>query len=86
MGLWTKLDRSAGLAGGMAERLGVDLAGEMLSDPESAAGQYRALVLRCATCRCQDECTGLQASHETLDAAPDYCVNKTELERRAAAS
>jgi hypothetical protein len=83
MGLWAKLDRSAGLAGRMAETLGVDMAAAITAAPETEAGQYRAMVMRCATCRCQDDCDALLSAQDHLDAAPDYCMNKPELDRRA---
>lgn len=65
----TRLDRSAELVQGMAERTGTNLA-----TPTNAV-QFRSLVMRCSACGKQDACTNLQADSTSLDQAPDYCRN-----------
>ncbi len=65
----TRLDRSADLVHGMAERTDTDLG------TVSNAMQFRSLVMRCSTCGQQDACTKLQAETTSLDAAPSYCRN-----------
>ncbi len=75
MGLFSKLNKSAALMNGMAQRVGVDLSAGMLTSTHQAAPAYRNLVLRCAGCSEQAACEVLQADHDHLDAAPGYCRN-----------
>ena len=84
MGIFSKLSDSANLVHGMADRLGADLSGPVLRNPDRAAIEYRAMVLRCATCSDQPGCTVLQASCTHLDHAPDYCLNRHILDPEAA--
>ena len=85
MGWISKIARSADLASGMMERLGSSFADDILKAPETATHRYAGVVFRCAGCRCQDDCERLQAEHDHLDHAPDYCRNKVLLERTARA-
>ncbi|MBF9044267.1 adenylosuccinate lyase [Rhodobacterales bacterium HKCCE4037] len=64
-----KLDRSADLVKGMADRTGTDL-----SNPQTAQ-QFKRMVLACTGCVGHDACAHLQAENDTLDAAPVYCRN-----------
>lgn len=73
MGLFTKLDNHMDLMGGMADRVGVDLAESMVSEPVAVG--YRAAVMRCATCREAGACAQWQAAHEHADHTPGYCRN-----------
>ncbi|ROU02564.1 DUF6455 family protein [Histidinibacterium lentulum] len=82
MGFLSRLSHSGVLLDGMAGRLGVDLNAGMERAPDAAAARYRAMVLACAGCAGHRACAGLQAAHETLDAAPDYCRNKERLAAR----
>lgn len=76
MGLFSKLGNSTDLVGGLSKRLGTDLRGPMMRNPEQAAREYRSMVLRCANCTDQVDCAERQAKSDHLDAAPDYCLNK----------
>lgn len=80
MGLFDKLAKSADLMNGMADRLGADLAAAVMRDPEIEAVRYRTMVRRCAGCDNQDGCAELQADHDRLGTAPNYCRNKSVLE------
>ncbi|MDK3074149.1 DUF6455 family protein [Sedimentitalea sp. JM2-8] len=80
MGLLSKLSRSTDLVNGMAGRLGADLGDLIASNPDLQGPKYRGMVLRCSSCSDQDACTELQAGCDTLQHAPDYCVNKDVLE------
>lgn len=84
MGIFSKLARSADLASGMMERLGSRLPDEILAHPDTGARTYAGVVMRCAGCAEQDHCAALQAGCDHLDAAPDYCRNKTLLDRSRA--
>ena len=64
-----KLNRSADLVKGMADRTGHDL-----TDPTEAS-HFKQMVMACTACSDQDACTRLQAETKTLDAAPAYCRN-----------
>ena len=79
MGLLDKLSRSSALVAGMADRLGVDLAGDTPLQAEQAARDIREMVMRCSTCTGQDDCQALQAQTTHLDAPPRYCVNADRL-------
>lgn len=79
MGLFRKMSLSTGLVNGMSDRLDVGLIDAVIRNPEEMAQEYRAMVLRCSTCTQQDACTKLQATHDHLDHAPEYCLNKAEL-------
>lgn len=70
-----KFDESCSLTAGMAERLGVDIPGAMVHDPEMQAQAFRSAVLKCMTCKEQGACQALQDENAHLDAAPSYCRN-----------
>ena len=76
MGYFHKLSESAGLVGGMAERLGIKLSDRIAAAPELETAAFAQLVRRCASCDSHAECTRLQDDNLMLDAAPDYCLNK----------
>ena len=69
MVFFSKLDRSAELVKGMADRLGHDL-----EDPAHIVG-FKQMVLAWAGCTNPGACAQLQAENETLSQAPDYCRN-----------
>jgi hypothetical protein len=75
MGLFSKLGQSADLVNGMADRLGVDMSGPIIHDPEMEAQKFRRAVLRCSQCSNQNGCVELQGCTSTLDKTPDYCMN-----------
>lgn len=75
MGFLRKLDRSAELVSGMADRLGIDMTEALLADADRAGPQLRTMVMTCTGCREQGACTRLQAEHDHLDAPPSYCLN-----------
>ncbi len=79
MGIIAELDRAEDRVHGMAVRLGADLTTEFAVRPGTAAEHYRALLVRCAGCSRKASCEQLQAAHDTLDAAPDYCRNADTL-------
>lgn len=83
MGLFSRIARSTELASGMAQRVGADFGAAILASPEVEAQKYRSIVMRCSGCRQQGACTALQAANDHLDCAPDYCLNKPELDARA---
>lgn len=75
--------RHAGLVDQMAGHLGVDLEEQVFRgavDPELIPD----LVLRCTKCTNPEGCERLLAATETLDDAPDYCVNRLTLAQMAA--
>ncbi len=76
MGFFSKLGNSADLVTGLSERLGIDLRGPMLRNPDQAASDYRSMVLRCSACTDQVDCAERQAKSDHFDAAPEYCMNK----------
>ncbi len=77
MGFLKKMARSADLANGMADRRDLDLAERILRNPDTAGVELSRMIMRCAGCSDQDGCEKLQACSSHLDAAPDYCRNKT---------
>lgn len=77
MGLFSKLNRSGDLASGMAERRGVDLSDRILQNPDAGGQEFRRILMRCAHCSDQEGCAALQAGNDHLDAAPNYCMNKS---------
>lgn len=82
MGYLEKLDRSARLAQGMAERVGADLTEHLDLEADTAAYELRRIVLRCASCSDQDGCAKLQSETDTLAEAPGYCMNRDLMRRR----
>lgn len=76
MGFFSKLGTSTDLVSGMSERLGVDLRGPMMRNPEQAANEYRSMVLRCSSCTDQADCADRQAKSVRFEEAPEYCMNK----------
>ena len=85
MGIISRIFGSADLVSGMARRLGADLGGALGESPDITALRLRSMVIRCAACRDQPGCEALQRAHDRLDRAPDYCMNRTILERHARA-
>lgn len=81
MGLFSKIDTSAGLVHDMADRLDVDLTHISGLDAETSAYQYRSVVLSCSACTHQGDCRSLLDSHAKLDDAPDYCRNRHVMTR-----
>ena len=75
MGYFHKLSESAGLVGGMAERLGVDLSERLAAAPDAETAAYAAMVRRCARCGEHAACHRLQDENPMLDAPPSYCRN-----------
>lgn len=74
MSFFNKLDKHAGLVSGMSDRVGVDWPQAIEKSPE-AAMEYRNAVLKCAGCNDVAACQGWQASHETAENPPEYCLN-----------
>jgi hypothetical protein len=79
VGLVSKINKSAELMSGLAQRMDVDLSESILANPETAAREYRSMVLRCTGCTDQDACAHLQDEQAHIDAAPDYCRNRDTL-------
>lgn len=79
MNFLRKYARSADLATGMAQRLGVDLDASLSANPVLDAGGLNAIVMRCSGCSDQDGCTALQAGNPTLHEPPHYCRNQDRL-------
>ena len=74
--MFPKLDAHAEQSAAMAARAGCDLE-EAISAADLSAADYRALVLRCCTCRQADECRShLAHAVAARGAVPDYCLNK----------
>ncbi len=81
MEYFRKISKGAQLVSGMAERLDVSVADCAGSAPELQSRNFASMVMRCAGCSQQDQCTRLQAANETLAEAPDYCRNKDLFDR-----
>lgn len=81
MGLIKKLETSSDLVNGMADRLGIDMGEIIARDPEQEGPKLMRAIMRCSHCEDQGGCTRLQAEHDHLDAAPDYCQNKEDFDR-----
>ncbi|MEP2718205.1 DUF6455 family protein [Pseudophaeobacter sp.] len=79
MGLFSKLGQSTDLVEGMADRLGVDFADDIVRDPETGGRKFRRAVLNCSHCSNQAGCADLQAETDHLAEAPDYCRNRDML-------
>lgn len=77
MGFFRKLGDSAELAGGMADRLGIDMPARILADPDHEAARYRTMVLRCSGCEGQASCRLTQSSGAAMTSPPGYCRNRT---------
>lgn len=77
MGFFRKLGDSAELAGGMAERMGIDLPARILADPDHEAARYRTMVLRCSGCEGQASCRLVQRACVDVPSPPGYCRNRT---------
>lgn len=73
--LFGKIDESCTLTKGMATRLGLNIGEAVQSDPEFDALAFRSAVLKCMGCKEHDACKTLQATHDSLETAPDYCRN-----------
>ncbi len=71
-----KIERSCALTHAMADRLGCNIPGAVVSDPLSQTRAYRSAVLRCNACQHHDDCQQLQSANSTLNRAPDYCRNR----------
>jgi uncharacterized protein DUF6455 len=76
MGFIDKLAQSGDLVNGMADRLGINIADRLASNPELEAIRLRAAIARCSHCSNQNDCTNLQNRTTRLDQTPDYCQNK----------
>ncbi|RFU11909.1 adenylosuccinate lyase [Rhodobacteraceae bacterium W635] len=81
MGLFGKIDESAGLVHDMADRLDVDLTHLGGHSAEATALKYRQVVLSCTACRHHDACRHLLDASPRLDDAPDYCRNRDVMVR-----
>lgn len=81
MGILERIGRSAELASGMADRRGVDFSDRIRRNPAAGTEKFRHLVMQCSACKNPGECEKLQAGCSTLDAAPDYCLNKSFFDR-----
>ncbi|WP_071674820.1 DUF6455 family protein [Nioella nitratireducens] len=81
MGLFKKINESAGLVQDMAAHLDVDLAHLSGLDAQTSVAQFRSAVMRCANCDRHEECRHLLDETATLDAAPDYCRNRNVMVR-----
>ena len=76
----SRFDRHATLMTRMADALGRDLETEMLSG-RLAPEDYREKILRCVSCADADACAALlDASGDHLDAAPEFCRNRSAFE------
>ncbi|SEI99569.1 hypothetical protein SAMN05444007_10393 [Cribrihabitans marinus] len=82
MKLFSRMDRSADLVNGMAERLGFGLSDRIAAAPDVEGPRFAAMVRRCSACSDQPGCTALQSTNPRLDLAPDYCLNREILARR----
>lgn len=81
MGYFEKIDRHAELVRRMGQRVGVDLADEVISGRLSAEA-YRSGVFACTQCGSVEGCEKLLAEGGEGE-APDYCVNKRIFDRLA---
>ena len=81
MGIFDKLNKSAGLVNDMADRLDVDLNHLGGLDEESSAYRYRSAVIACSRCGKQGECRHLLDDNAKLDDAPEYCRNRAIMHR-----
>jgi len=82
MGLFRKIDESAGLVHDMADRLDVDLMGIGGDGAEATALKYRQVVLSCTACHHHDDCRHLLDANAQLKDAPGYCRNRDVMMRR----
>jgi len=82
MGYFSRIDKAANLMTGLAERLGRSPVKLDAGLTQNAVLQYRHMIMRCAACRHHSDCEALQKTHHRLSAAPAYCLNKAELDRR----
>lgn len=82
MGYFSRIDKAANLMTGLAERLGRSPLELDAGLTQNAVLQYRHMIMRCAACRHYSDCEALQKTHHRLSAAPAYCLNKAELDRR----
>ncbi|KUJ80716.1 hypothetical protein AVO45_06700 [Ruegeria marisrubri] len=80
MKLFSKLTSHTDLVTGMASRLGADLGEMILRNPDTEAAHYRSMVMKCTGCRNPEGCKSLLEANDRLDEAPNYCVNKADLE------
>ncbi|PRX34972.1 hypothetical protein SAMN05216257_102554 [Meinhardsimonia xiamenensis] len=81
MSLMSILDRHAGLSMRMAETVGADVVQAAVEGriPETA---IRTMVLTCSRCRAVGSCMDWLDEHAAgAEEAPDYCLNRTFLER-----
>lgn len=80
-----KYTRHKGLAGRMAQALGVDLE-ELESQGQVNLKELDGIISRCTACSDPDDCeTWLEHQPEGLDNPPYYCCNQTVFERLIAA-
>jgi hypothetical protein len=76
MGMFDKLDKSADLVIGMAQRVGHDVRGTLIASPHASGAPFAAMVYRCSSCTEQDACAALQHDNQQLESPPDYCRNR----------
>ncbi|MGC1496470.1 MAG: DUF6455 family protein [Sulfitobacter sp.] len=79
MAFFSKISKSADLMFGLTERMDVDLGTRVLENPEQAAQEYRAMVMRCTGCSNPGGCAKLQRTQEHIKEAPEYCMNRDTL-------
>jgi hypothetical protein len=75
LGFFKKIDRHSELMNGMAERVGVDLAGEV-AERHIKAQDYRDALLRCSHCDSVEACVEWQKDNDHAEVAPPYCRNR----------
>jgi hypothetical protein len=76
MGVLDRLDKSADLVMGMAQRVGHDVHDALIASPHTSGASFAAMVYRCSSCTEQDTCAALQHDHEQLESPPEYCRNR----------
>jgi hypothetical protein len=81
MGLFDKVERHADLVGQMASTLDVDLA-QAVQAGQVGEGALRSVVYNCMGCDAPAACKDWLNGHpDGAATAPDYCRNKSLLER-----
>lgn len=75
----TKLEERSPLVSGMMGRCGADV-GEAFRQGVTNPRQYRECLERCAGCDETEACRMLLEEGDAREGAPDYCLDKEEIE------
>ena len=72
MDVFQRVDRSVGLASGLAYRQGVDFSDRIMRKPTAGTEKFHYRVMQITACKNPGDCEKLPAGCGTLGVGPDY--------------